>query len=71
MLREQESVKEEYWKPKHRRIPQSPAVGGGVPFILPFPISPPVVPLQIPPVPVDDNPFVGVLYNARKNEMWE
>ena len=57
--------------PKHRRIPQSPAVGGGVPFILPFPISPPVVPLQIPPVPVDDNPFVVVLYNARKNEMWE
>ena len=55
---------------EHRRTPQSPAVGG-VPFIIPIPISPPVAPLQIPPAPVGDNPFVGVLYNARKNEMWE
>ena len=54
--------------PEHRRTSQSPAVGGGVPFILPFPISPPVAPLQIPPAPVGDNPF---LYNARKNEIWE
>ena len=56
---------------EHRRTPQSPAVGGSVPFILPFPILPPVAPLQIPPAPVGDNPFVGVLYNDRKNEMWE
>ena len=63
MLRGQESVKEEYQK-------VLPA-GGSVPFILPFPISPPVAPLQIPPAPVGDDPFVGVLYNSRKNEMWE
>ena len=55
----------------HERTPQSPAVGGGVPVILPFPISPPVAPLQIHPAPVGDNPSVGVLYNARMNEMWE
>ena len=71
MLRGQESVKEELESPEHRRTPQSPAVGGGVPFILPFPISPPVAPLQIPPAPVGDILFVGVPYNARKNEMWE
>ena len=57
--------------PEHRRTPQSPAVDGSVPFILPFPIPPPVAPLQIPPAPVGDNSFVGVLYDARKNEMWE
>ena len=57
--------------PEHRRTPQNPAVGGSVPFILSFPIPPPVAPLQIPPAPVGDNPFVGVLYNARMNEMWE
>ena len=57
--------------PEHRRIPQSSAVGGSVPFILPFPIAPPVAPLQIPPAPEGDNLFVGVLYNARKNETWE
>ena len=57
--------------PEHRRTPQSPAVGGSVPFVLLFPILHPVAPLQIPPAPVGDNPFVGVLYNARKNEMWE
>ena len=55
----------------HKRTPQSPAVGGGVPFILPFPIAPPVAPLQVPPAPVGDNPFVGVLYNPRKNEIQE
>ena len=55
----------------HKRTPQSSAVGGGVPFILSFPIAPPVAPLQIPPAPVGDNPFVGVLYNARKNEIQE
>ena len=53
----------------HKRTPQSSAVGGGVPFILSFPIAPPVAPLQIPPAPVGDNPFVGALYNARKNEI--
>ena len=67
ILRGQESIKEDYLEsPEQSRTPQSPAVGGGVPFILPFPIPPPVAPLQIPPAPVDDNPFVGVLHNARK-----
>ncbi|KIJ89837.1 hypothetical protein K443DRAFT_65828, partial [Laccaria amethystina LaAM-08-1] len=50
--------------PEHRRTPQNPAVGG-VPFVLPFPIPPPVAPLQIPPAPVGDDPFVGVQYNGR------
>ena len=50
--------------PEHRRTPQTPAVAGGVPFILPFPIPPPAAPLQIPPAPVGDDPFVGVLYNG-------
>ena len=57
--------------PEHRRTPEVLLLVVGVPFILPFPISPPVSALQIPPAPVGDNPFVGVLYNARKNEMWE
>ena len=56
---------------EHRKTPQSPAVGGGVPLILPFPIPPPVAPLQIPPAPVGDDPFVGFLYNVRKHEIWE
>ena len=51
--------------PEHRRTPQNPAVGGGVPFVLPFPIPPPVAPLQIPPPPVDNDPFVEVQYNGR------
>ncbi|EDR02193.1 uncharacterized protein LACBIDRAFT_309902 [Laccaria bicolor S238N-H82] len=51
--------------PEHRRTPQNPAVGGGVPFILPFPIPPPVAPLQIPQGPVGDDPFVKVLYNGQ------
>ncbi|EDR06250.1 uncharacterized protein LACBIDRAFT_300267 [Laccaria bicolor S238N-H82] len=50
---------------EHRRTPQNPAVGGGVPFILPFPIPPPVAPLQIPQGPVGDDPFVEVLYNGQ------
>ena len=72
MLRGQESVKEEYWKVlstgEHLKVL---LLVVGVSFILLFPISPPVSALQIPPAPVGDNPFVGVLYNARKNEMWE
>ncbi|EDR03508.1 uncharacterized protein LACBIDRAFT_331543 [Laccaria bicolor S238N-H82] len=51
--------------PEHRRTPQNPAVGGGVPFILPFPIPPPVAPFQIPQGPVGDDPFVEVLYNGQ------
>jgi hypothetical protein len=53
--------------PEHRRTPQIPAVGGGIPFVpfaLPFPIPPPVAPLQIPPPPVGDDPFVEVQYNG-------
>ena len=46
-------------RPEHRKTPQSLSVGGGVPFNLPFPIPPPVAPLQIPPAPVGDNLFVG------------
>lgn len=54
--------------PEHRRTPQNPAVGGGVPFVpfvLPFPIPPPVAPLQIPPAPVGDDPFIEVQYNGQ------
>ena len=72
MLRGKECVKEEYWKVlstgEHLKVL---LLVVGVSFILLFPISPPVSALQIPPAPVGDNPFVGVLYNARKNEMWE
>ena len=50
--------------PEHRRTPQNPPVGG-IPFVLPFPVPPPVAPLQIPPAPVGDDPFVGVQYNGR------
>ncbi|KIJ94344.1 hypothetical protein K443DRAFT_642138, partial [Laccaria amethystina LaAM-08-1] len=53
--------------PEHMRTPQIPAVGGGIPFVpfaLPFPIPPPVAPLQIPPPPVGDDPFVEVQYNG-------
>ena len=50
--------------PEHRRTPQNPAVGGGAHFVLPFPIPPPVAPLQNPPAPVGDHPFVEVQYNG-------